>query len=645
VSACNSIAPRKHDVEAAEARPRAVQVNPDLVPAVLKTLRRWVSWKWHRRRNSKGRWRWTKPPVNPRTGRLASPTNPATWGTFDEAMAYLEAHPDKVDGVGFVLGDGWAGVDLDDSRNVTTGELTPGARRILRDLDSYAEVSPSETGTKALLRGRVPEGPHQGEAWGTRVEMYSAGRYFCVTGRPVDGCPPSVEDRQAQLEALQRRVVEEAGQERERGQARHRNRRAQPAAGRAVDLDDEALLAKARAAANGELFRRLYDRGDASGYESPSEADQALCNLLAFWAGDDPEHIDRLFRGSALSRGKWTDREDYRRRTINKSLGGRTEFYHPSGPKAGGNGHAGAANGHGDGTPAGRPRGEPRRPGPLAAAEDKAEEPPLGVAIILDFLRRRYRPVFRRGSSIHCEDGTDVPMQVGCGVPDSQLIAALEGAADAPRFKGGAVNRNALPAFFKTWSRVAWGDLLLSLPDEDAAALADDAPACEEFRRLVREAMLSEVVLGDVIGKAGVTQTERRSLIGWCQRFAQPGPWRSIRSKRCWCRLRDLGGGEVRLQVAVRHEVFSQMHADRRLSVMGVNTFTRRAVRYKVGTSTRAERPHGWSAVVLHEEFIADLVATLPSDDEPAEPPEGGSSARAHDRDTARGAKPNSQKP
>ena len=119
------------------------------------------------------------------------------------------------------------------------------------------------------------------------------------------------------------------------------------------------------------------------------------------------------------------------------------------------------------------------------------------------------------------------------------------------------------------------------------------------------------MTLGDTIGHTGVTQVERRSLIGWCAKFARPGPWRSVRDKRCWCKLADRGGGEVRLSVAIRHEVFAQVHADRRLRDLGPNLFTRLAEKYGVGGSTRGDRPHGQSAVVLSDELVADLTAGM----------------------------------
>ena len=71
-----------------------------------------------------------------------------------------------------------------------------------------------------------------------------------------------------------------------------------------LDLSDEELIAKASAAKNGDKFRRLW-QGDISGYGSHSEADLALCGLLAYWCGNDPGRVDQLFRQSGLFRPKW----------------------------------------------------------------------------------------------------------------------------------------------------------------------------------------------------------------------------------------------------------------------------------------------------------------------------------------------------
>jgi putative DNA primase/helicase len=82
---------------------------------------------------------------------------------------------------------------------------------------------------------------------------------------------------------------------------------------------------RAHAARKGAKFGALW-RGDVSRYASHSEADLALCNLLAFWTQGDAARIDRLFRQSGLMRGKWNvarGAETYGARTIAYALGSR----------------------------------------------------------------------------------------------------------------------------------------------------------------------------------------------------------------------------------------------------------------------------------------------------------------------------------
>jgi putative DNA primase/helicase len=77
------------------------------------------------------------------------------------------------------------------------------------------------------------------------------------------------------------------------------------------DMDNDFdILSIARKAKNGDKFSKLFDEGDTSNYGSHSEADQALCNILAFYTEGDFEKIDALFRKSKLYREKW-ERDDY----------------------------------------------------------------------------------------------------------------------------------------------------------------------------------------------------------------------------------------------------------------------------------------------------------------------------------------------
>lgn len=93
------------------------------------------------------------------------------------------------------------------------------------------------------------------------------------------------------------------------------------------DPDDDYFIARARSAADGGKFARLWD-GDLSDYGGDhSRADLALCRKLVYWCGPgvDPAKIDRLFRQSRLFRAKWDephrrDKATYGQMTIEKAF-------------------------------------------------------------------------------------------------------------------------------------------------------------------------------------------------------------------------------------------------------------------------------------------------------------------------------------
>lgn len=104
-------------------------------------------------------------------GRPASSTDAATWSTYAAARRSTAG-----DGLGFVLGDGIACLDLDHC--LADGTLAPWAVEVLERVPgAHVEVSPSGDGLHVW--GRAPEQPgHRG----TGIEAYSVGRYITVTG-------------------------------------------------------------------------------------------------------------------------------------------------------------------------------------------------------------------------------------------------------------------------------------------------------------------------------------------------------------------------------------------------------------------------------------------------------------------------------
>jgi hypothetical protein len=90
--------------------------------------------------------------------------------------------------------------------------------------------------------------------------------------------------------------------------------------------DDQEVIDKAIAARNGGKLAALFYGGSwqSQGYPSQSEADAALCSMLAFWT-QDLGQIDRIFRQSALMRRKWdevhhSDGRTYGQATIQRTL-------------------------------------------------------------------------------------------------------------------------------------------------------------------------------------------------------------------------------------------------------------------------------------------------------------------------------------
>jgi len=302
--------------------------NQEIIPEDLREREQWVCWR-EEDRDGKP----TKIPVTPGTGAFASSTDPETWASFETALEYTET--EHADGVGFVFTDDdpIVGVDLDDCRDPETDDVDDAALDIIERLDSYTEVSPSGTGYHVLIRGELPEGRNRRGS----IELYDTARFFTVTGDHVERTPTRVARRQDALVAIHREYVQDtdndaASNSEHRDTADDQSPTTETAAVD-VDLDDENLLEKARAASNGEKFERLWN-GNTVGYDSQSEADMALCCLLAFWTGGDPTQMEQLFRQSGLHREKWdevhyADGSTYGEKTIERAIATTSEFYDP----------------------------------------------------------------------------------------------------------------------------------------------------------------------------------------------------------------------------------------------------------------------------------------------------------------------------
>ncbi len=305
------------------------------VPSDLCELRQWVAWR--AKPPAKAGGKLGKVPVSPHTGRDASTTDPTTWGTLDEALSAATQH--GLAGIGFVFTkeSGIVGVDLDKCRDPATGAIEAWAQDIVATLNSYTEVSPSGAGLHVYCKGEMPEGAHRLN----NVEMYCDGRFFTVTGARLEGAPETVGECSDALRQVHEKYLAKPKNTTrkkpratagggagpavvQQGQETGVWRRAYPQ----ESWTDEVILGRARDAANGVKFSALFD-GDASSYASESEADMALCSMLAFWTGPNEGRLDQLFRRSKLLREKWDElhgSSTYGQLTIRKALDGAT-FY------------------------------------------------------------------------------------------------------------------------------------------------------------------------------------------------------------------------------------------------------------------------------------------------------------------------------
>ncbi len=278
----------------------------EAIPVELRALDRWIVWRWGEINPATGKPR--KPPFCPADlSRHASSTEPHTWSSFAEAAAVVEAG--KADGVGFALAPPYVGVDLDDE----FPEADHGAAMYL--LDSYSERSVSGTGHHVVIKanlngsGRHPKG----------IGVFQRDRFFYFSGEHVVGTPETIEERQTQLDQVLAQYLPKLES------APSAMRPAEP-----VDVDDQELIERATRAENGAKFSDLWaGQWQGYGYPSQSEADEALCCMLAFWTGRDASRIDRLFRSSGLWREKW-DRENYQNVTIDAAIAATKDIYRPS---------------------------------------------------------------------------------------------------------------------------------------------------------------------------------------------------------------------------------------------------------------------------------------------------------------------------
>ena len=302
----------------APAKPALLPLNAAGIPPDLRAVRAWVGWKWKLERNG----RWTKVPVNVKTGRLAETDDDKTWSDFDMALQNYKRV--RCDGIGLCRAGDLVFIDCDGVFDANGDLLAfPWVEKILSALRGRVHLERSVTGTGFHGIGRVtlPPGRRQFDdptRTHTGYGFYDKNRLFTFSGNILPGSG-EICDVTAELADLHRELFPVATTN--YVAATHRTVRASSAAA----LSDAELIERARCAKNNTKFSRLFD-GDRTGYPSQSEADMALLRMLAFWTGRDAARMTALFRRSGLYRKK-SGRADYINGTIEKAIAETVEVF------------------------------------------------------------------------------------------------------------------------------------------------------------------------------------------------------------------------------------------------------------------------------------------------------------------------------
>lgn len=289
----------------------------ELIPDELKALPRWVCWRAVPKPMKDGSTKLSKQPINPRTGRLAQSNNPQTWTDFETALA---ASVDYA-GIGFMFaGSGYVGIDIDNRPEeldaYRNGDYSTIFGQMNDALQTYMEFSQSGNGVHFIGRGTLPGKDFKNSEVG--IEMYTGARFFVMTGNlctefvDISDITETIKPFYAQYKTKSQSNVPPE------------QLPLQPCAASAQDIIDRASRSK-----QGQKFSALY-AGDTTGYNSNSEADMALCNMLAFWCQGDTQLMDEIFRTSGLMRDKWDRRQSgttYGAITLQKAVDGLSTTY------------------------------------------------------------------------------------------------------------------------------------------------------------------------------------------------------------------------------------------------------------------------------------------------------------------------------
>lgn len=288
------------------------------IPDELKREKRWCLYKIIQRDGKN-----TKLPLMP-NGKPAKSNDKTTWNFYEDCIAALNRNIG--DGLGFMLGDGYIGIDIDKvSDDIMAYSMDYHAKSMiadfLRGISTYAEISPSKTGLHFIGKGEVP---------GIRkryknLEIYDKDRFFTITGNIIkDRDRNKIINIDSELSPLYEKYMHKINV------INSENKRNQITIFLKDDQDIlEKLFDRGYFSYTGEDLRRIYYGNYESYFNSQSEADFFMLGRLIYYTSDTQKAIS-LMENSGLKREKWYKRRgntDYIHYIADKAISSINQFY------------------------------------------------------------------------------------------------------------------------------------------------------------------------------------------------------------------------------------------------------------------------------------------------------------------------------
>lgn len=292
--------------------------NYENIPDELKREKRWCLYKIIQRDGKN-----TKLPLMP-NGKPAKSNDKTTWNSYEDCITSLNQNIG--DGLGFMLGDGYIGIDIDKvSDDIFVYSMDYHAKSMtadfLRGISTYTEISPSKTGLHFIGKGEVP---------GIRkryknLEIYDKDRFFTITGNIIkDRDRNKIINIDSELSPLYEKYMPKINV------INSENKRNQITTFLKDDQDIlEKLFDRGYFSYTGEDLRKIYYGNYESYFNSQSEADFFMLQRLLYYTGNVEMAISFMEK-SGLKREKWHKRggnTDYIHYIADKAIGSINQFY------------------------------------------------------------------------------------------------------------------------------------------------------------------------------------------------------------------------------------------------------------------------------------------------------------------------------